>query len=57
MDFDNDKNKFFYKVLINNEINNHIFGQYYKNPINKMKYMQIFDTNIIFMVRIFTLCC
>lgn len=43
---DNDKDKFFYKIENLIGSNYFIFGQYINNPINKLKYIQILETNI-----------
>ena len=43
---DNDYDKFFYNIENLIGSNYYVFGQFINNPINKMKYIQILDTNL-----------
>ena len=41
-----DSHKFFLKILNDDMKNNFAYIQYVNNPVNKLKYMQVLETNL-----------
>ncbi len=41
-----DSNKFFLKILNEDKTNNFIYIQYVNNPVNKLKFMQVLETDV-----------